>query len=291
MDRAAVERIIGATVAALGRGQELDATSLRFLLRCYIASDRADIRQALEPALAQALDRHAHARTIPERAQWLVLFAEALSVSADSRLSESAVDLVTALRHNWGQSLDLAPAARSIEACLRASGAVEVNGLVSDAFDELERIVAATYRPGHGIGNRSAPASGAEGPCADHVVLSSALLTAYDVSGRLPYSMLAEELMQYARRTFWNAAAAVFRDELSGPAEIFRLNCDAVRTLCALATLHADDQYRRAAVVHPEAAYADDAASLLTSLQTRLPESYGLEGAYGLALIEWLALG
>jgi uncharacterized protein YyaL (SSP411 family) len=103
------------------------------------------------------------------------------------------------------------------------------------------------------------------GGLAAYVTLSFALLTAYDVSGRLPYSMLAEELVQFARRTLWDDAAACFTDTQLDAVESCFLNCDAARVLCGLAALHADDGYRAAAVIKPEAAYLDDAARILST--------------------------
>ena len=61
------------------------------------------------------------------------------------------------------------------------------------AIDELEHAVAASYRPGEGLVG-SGPAAG-RGSADDHVRAASALLTAFEMTGRLPYSMLAEELI------------------------------------------------------------------------------------------------
>ena len=290
MDRDAVERIVDTIIAALGRGEAVGPRSLTFLLRCYGSSDRPDIRQALEPALAQALESQALAQTIAERAEWLVLLSDALALSTDDRLYDAATTLVTALRRGWGESLDVAGGAVSVEACLRASRSVEVKAIVPDAIDELERIVAAAYRPGEGVVGQVRAGREDAGRLANHVALASALLTAYDVSGRLPYSMLAEELMQYARRKFWNDDTASFSDADSDPSEMVGLNCEAARVLCWLGALHADQQYRAAAVIRSEATYADDAARILNAHHTASEESGAFVGAYGLALIEWLAL-
>jgi uncharacterized protein YyaL (SSP411 family) len=290
MDRTAIEWLIDTTVAALEQGEPVDPWSLTFLLRCYGATERADIRQALEPGLADALQRQALAQTVAERAAWLVLIADALALSADDRLRETATSLVSALRSGWGDSSDVVSGAASVDACLRASRSVDPGAIVQDAIDELERIVAAAYRPGAGLTQRGAGGVAVAGGLAAHVALSSALLTAYDLSGRLPYSMLAEELMQFARRTLWDDGAARFIDAQLDPVDTCFLNCDAARVLCGLAALHADDGYRAAAVIRPEAAYADDAARILTAQEGASRESGACRGAYGLALQEWLAL-
>jgi hypothetical protein len=166
---------------------------------------------------------------------------------------------------------------------------MDPGAMVQDAIDELERIVAAAYRPGEGLTRRAAGGLAVGGGLAAHVALSSALLTAYDVSGRLPYSMLAEELMQFARRTLWDDRSACFTDAPLDPVDTCVLNCDAARVLCGLAALHGDEGYRAAAVIRPEAAYADDAARILIAQEGASRESGACRGAYGLALQEWLA--
>src|SRR5439155_1129927 len=114
---------------------------------------------------------------------------------------------------------------------------------------------------------------------------SSALLAAYTVSARLPYSMLAEELMQFIRRTRWDETAGCFTDGDSETGEMLRLNCAAARVLCRLAALHRDPDYVAAAVVAAGALYADDAGRILTS-QQEVARAAGLDesAAYGLAL-------
>jgi hypothetical protein len=109
---------------------------------------------------------------------------------------------------------------------------------------------------------------------------ASALLTAFERTGRLPYSMLAEELIQAERRGPW--------DDGDLP-----IHCGAVRVLCRLAALHADDQYRGAAVIASGADYRGDASRILESQSARALDharsSPDESAAYGLALGEWLA--
>jgi hypothetical protein len=119
-------------------------------------------------------------------------------------------------------------------------------------------------------------------------------LTAFAATGRLPYSMLAEELIQHARRTWWDEARGGFGDpSVPGPdgaIERFTINCSAVRVLCRLAALLQDDEYRKAAVVATDADYGADAQRTLDALET----SYRLRGVeaapYAVALGEWLSL-
>jgi len=79
-----------------------------------------------------------------------------------------------------------------------------------------------------------------------------ALLAGYRVTGRLPYSMLAEELMRFARRCWWSDEAGCFLETDAPEAatdELVAVNCDAVRVLSRISALHADPEYRQAVVV------------------------------------------
>jgi uncharacterized protein YyaL (SSP411 family) len=151
----------------------------------------------------------------------------------------------------------------AVEACLRAAdvGGDRAGALIAATIDELERIVGESYEPGEGIGDY-----------ADHIRAAAALITAYDVTGRLPYAMLAEELMQASARMSAGRG--------------FAIECEAARVFCRLAALHDDEDYRAAAVIAPDANYRADASRMLTALSRRARA----EGApiYGLALSELL---
>ena len=288
MDAAGLEEIIEQVIARLAGGAPPSPTALTLLLRCYGRTDRHDIQAALEPALAVALDLHTQAQSTSERAEWLVLFADVGTLSADDRLRGSVEGLVAGLRHEWGRSREIVSIASSTEACLRVSGRLDLGSIAVDAIDELERIVGATYRPGAGLTGQEP----AETPIvlADHIAVSSALLTAFEVSARLPYSMLAEELMQFARRRLWDETAGCFVDPDHAPDEVFRLNCRAARVMLRLGALHRDADYVAAAIIGPDAAYGQDAARILVSQHAA---SCGLgadQAEYGLALLEWLDL-
>jgi hypothetical protein len=255
----AVERVTVAVLDALARDEAPTSAALRFLLRSYGATGREDVRDAIEPALARALEL-APTAAADERPQWLLLFAEAGAMSGDERLPSMAADLVQQVRSTWGrdrQRLDVA--AEGVDACLRAIDLVSIGDLIQSAIDELERLVSAAYQPGYGVSDK----------LAEQIAVASALITAYQVTGRLPYSMLAEELVQAGRRVGWNAD--------------FGLNCEAATVLSRLAALHRSAEYRDAAVIAPGADYDDDAARILESLAGDAP-AHGLAGAvYGLA--------
>jgi hypothetical protein len=273
----AVENVTVSVLAALARDEPPTAAALRFLLRAHSATGRDDIRDALEPALARALELAPDA-ALDEQPQWLVLFAEAAAMSGDDRLSSIAAVLVRHLRSTWGSDRPLDAAAAGVDSCLRAAELVSTADLIRAAIDELERIVGAAYRPGCGVSDR----------LSDQIAVASALLTAYHATGRVPYSMLAEELVQVAHRTMWDERSGVFVEHgtSAAPQKPFGLNCEAVIVLSRLAALHRAADYRAAAVVAPGADYDADAARMLRSLAADVAE-HGLSGAiYALAAAE-----
>lgn len=242
-----------------------DPIALVFLLRHFAPTDRDAIREMLGEALTDALARHADDAALAQRAAWLILFREAAALSNDERLVAAAVGLSDGLRRDWRSRASVADAMYAVDACLRAA---ELDGdragaLIAAAVDELERIVGEFYGPGEGIGDYT-----------DHVRAAAALVTAYDVTGRLPYAMLAEELMQASARL------SAGRD--------FTMECEAARVFCRLAAVHDDPDYRAAAVIAPNANYRADASRLLAALSPRARAENA--PIYGLALSELLAL-
>jgi len=142
------------------------------------------------------------------------------------------------------------------------------------AVDALEALVRRSYEPGEGL---------IDADCDAHMNVASALLAAFDLCGRLPYAMLAEELVQHARRLWWQDARGGFESS-------FVANCIALHVLCGLGALHADADYRKAAVVSPVAAYGDDARRLAASLSEHAGEHPQDAAVFGRALFEWFAL-
>jgi hypothetical protein len=283
----AIERVTDVVLRALARDEAPIAPAVRFLLRRYAATGRDEIRDALEPALARALDEWPQVAR-DQHPGWLLLFADAAAVSDDDRLRNAAGGLTASLREAWGRESRIAVAAAGVDACLRASDWVEAGDIpreiIQPAIDELERVVAGAYRPGEGVSQTAS--GGPRGRLTDQSSAASALLTAFECTSRLPYSMLAEELMQFARRTLWDADAGGFFDGDSG-AKPFALNCEAASVLCRLALLHGSDDYQRAAVVASDADYRRDAEQILRWLAPSAPE-LGLAGAvYGLAATDW----
>jgi hypothetical protein len=266
---------------AIENGEAIDATALRFLLRRYVASQRDDLADTVGLALARALT-DVDDGNVTDTAGWLTLFGEAASISTDERLTAAATTLLTRLRAEWGSATGVEHGTRSVEACLSAAHLWDAQDVVAPAIDELERVVGGAYRPGEGIAHTVGPRR-EEHPClADHLSAASALLTAFAVTGRLPYSMLAEELIQFARRTMWDPHTHTFR----AAAKPFLLNCEAARVLSRLAALHQDDGYRQAAVFSRDADYAADARRVLVALESEYRDQGRDGAAYGLALME-----
>jgi uncharacterized protein YyaL (SSP411 family) len=142
---------------------------------------------------------------------------------------------------------------------------------VPPAIDQLEHVIGGAYQPGAGV----------RGGLINQVRAASALLTAFEITGRLPYSMLAEELMQTARRTPPDDADP----------ETIVVYCEAARVLCRLAALHEDPAYRGVAVIAGDADYRGDAARILATQSARAhAASTAHAAAYGLALRELIPL-
>ena len=252
---AAVERVTRAVVDALAAGELPTADALRLLLRAYAATGRDDVRGALEAGLAHALAIAADSSSA-SAPRWLILFAEAADASDDDRVRGAVADLASKTRMIWRATRSPGDAAVSVDACLRANLDVQA------AIDELERLVADAYEPGEGI----------EGSVQDEVSMASALLTAFVMTDRLPYAMLAEELIQHTRRIALEQADLPFETA-----------CDLASVFSRMAALHADEEYRTAAVVAPDARYADDAALILERLATEAAGRGMAGAAYGLA--------
>ena len=276
--------VFEAVAAHVEAADAVDPVTLTFLLRRYRATDSADLRDALGRALALALDRHSLEGTIGDRAAWLILFADALALSDDDRLRLAAADLIASLLRDCATAASFEAAAVGLDACLRASGCVDASQVVPAAIDQLEHIVGGAYHPGEGIGRRRS--------LGDQIWAASVLLTGYEATGRLPYAMLAEELIQTTRRVAWDERAGGFFDVEAGAAtKPFAANCEAARVLCRLAALHQDDEYRAAAVIAPDADYKADAERVL-AYASSAPAAADARGSsmYGLALADFIDL-
>ena len=263
------------TAAAVGAGEPADAFVATFLLRHYLGTDAAQLRDVLGLALAQALTCADEEPTVLGRAAWLNLLVESTAVADDERIAPAVERLLTALQAEWPGITRIDELSASVEACLRAAPAVDSRELVQEAIDHLERAIGSAYRPGEGLVRDR---GGIRTRCdiADHVRGASALLTAFELTGRLPYSMLAEELIAIAGREPSSGAGVV-------------IACEAARVFCRLARLHDDPDYRGAAVIATGADYRAEASRILSAQSAHARAgSTSLAAAYGLALRELL---
>jgi hypothetical protein len=269
---AELDAITTRVLAALVHEEHVDAVdagSLTFLLRQYLSTDRQDLRDALGTALAGALEHAASEPSAGGRAAWVMLFAEVAAIAEDDRIVAAVGELVASLRAEWPASRGVDEGAAAVEACLVASRLLDPQELVPPAIDQLEHVVGGAYQPGAGV----------RGGLANQVRAASALLTAFEITGRLPYSMLAEELMQNARRV----------DPSHASRSAFVVHCDAARVFCRLAALHDDAAYRKAAVTISDADYRGDAARILAAQSTSVVDAPPAHAAaYGLALLDLL---
>ena len=230
--------------AANGR---LSPAGLTVLLDHYSRDDRADVRDAIERGLTAAL---------------AALEPAGGGVSRDSRLDGVS-------RVAWLGVLADAAAWSDDE---RLPAAVQAH--LADTIDALESDVRRAYEPGEGLLDQDARA---------HVFCASALLTAFDMTGRLPYSMLAEELTQTVRRRWWSDAQHGIPGDVMASAV-------AIQLFCRLAALHRDPDYAQAAVVPAGATYEADARDGLAALAATYREHPDAAAEYGAALIAWFAL-
>jgi hypothetical protein len=291
VDALLVDWLIERALDALARGEPIGPQALALVVRQYAATGRDDLRDALGPALAGALDtietgaRSGAAAT--DAADWLALVVDAASISDDDRLPGVMADLAARLRRGWPHAYEVGAGMRSIDACLRSLQVRDHGDLMVAAIDELERLIGLTYKPGSGVSQMTAPAR--RGTLDDHTRAAAALLTAYPLTGRLPYAMLADDLMQFARRCWWNEEDGLFREAADLPPGSLRSllsNCDAARVLCRLAALYEDADYRSAAVMTEGRDHASDVQRILSTLAPSV-KAHALEAAvYGLAVGE-----
>jgi len=165
-------------------------------------------------------------------------------------------------------------------ALLRAAALFDDVWLRDSALKALEAVVVPAYKPGDGMahvmaGSDEAPVRGLLG---DQIHVALALIWAHAATGRLPYSMLAAEVLQFAARTMWDQTAGCFRDrvETDDPVWPFELNC------------HAACAFDRLAVLVDDRAHQDRAHAILRSLAREYPEQDLFGSLYAVAVREVL---
>lgn len=272
---AELEDVAARAVAAVAGEEPIGAAVAMFLLRHYLATGAPELGEVLGLALAQALAFADGETTVIGRAEWLTLLVEATALADDERIVPAVARLAAALRATWPAGTRVDEGSASVEACLRASALLGPGDLIQEAIDHLERVVGGSYRPGDGLVLTS-DGTRTRGSFDDHVRSASALLTAFELTGRLPYSMLAEELIAIAGR------------EPASDADLVT-SCEAARVLCRLAALHDDPEYRGAAVIATGADYRAAASRILAAQSARARAgTTSAAAAYGLALRDLL---
>jgi hypothetical protein len=277
LDHSTLDRLADRILDGLARDEPVGPVALQFLLRRLAAGDRDDLSEPLGAALARELHHPSINVTAANAREWLVLFSDASALSDDPRLQEAAARLLPDIRQAWADP-HVAVAMAAIDASLRSANVAADRLWPQAAIDALEGIIAAAYRPGLGIAHRAGGPAFIRGTLDDHVRSTAALLSAYFLAERLPYAMLADELMQ-----------AALRAPLEGDPS-FATRCDQARVLSRLAALHRDEQYQRTAVLSTGVDYADSARTVLAALTPSLSPLGAAAAPFGLALAEWLDL-
>jgi len=282
VDDPALERLTEAVLEAVDRREDIPPVAVALLLRRYADTGRAGVRDAAEQVLTRVLDE------LPtgtfDTPEWLIALTEAAALSSDQRLAHAVARVGTSIRSSWPSRGPVGPAMRTVEACLRAATLVpSVSGtLLADGVDELERLIGRTYLPGEGLAAGIGHIEGPRGALDDQASGAGALLAAIGATGRLPYGMLAEELVQFSCQQWWDDRLGRFRGD-------FLVNCQATRVLVQLAVLRAEGEYLQAAVVARQADYEAQARRALDTLAEEAPR-HGVDAAnYGLTLLDWFA--
>lgn len=175
--------------------------------------------------------------------------------------------------------------AEMVAVYLHAATVLGEDWLRDFALRSLDRTLEAAYRPGAGVAHVAVPGPDVWGLLADQVRVTDALMQAHAATGRLPYSMLAAELLEYALRTMWDDERGGFHDRTSDRPDVecgllrrpfrpFAINCQAARLLYRLS------------IITGRAAYRDRAEQTLASLGAAYRDDPLAGSSYGLAVRE-----
>jgi uncharacterized protein YyaL (SSP411 family) len=232
-------------------------------------------------------------KLLSTNAAMLDLYLEAGATLENERWLARAADLVEFIQgtlafgpgDGWRASTD-SDATRfsdanaiTVSSLLRASRVFGDDALLQLALQSLETVVLSTYRPGQGLAHC---AGGVRGLLTDHVAAISAHLDAWDRTGNIVYSMMAEELAGYIERVMRTESARGFLDRAPGldddmgllahPVRPFDLNCEAAIVL------------HRLAAVNPDGGFAALAADALAAASATAAGQGPLAAHYVLAL-------
>ena len=203
-------------------------------------------------------------RMLEDNAALLHVYVEAAITLGDRRWKDRAGDIVrwarATMSDSAGSGFFNAATPRVIDrtiyvdrnammcgACIRAAALFDDIWLRDFALEVFESVVVPSYKPGDGVAHVTASSASpaVRGLLTDQIHAASAAVWAHAATGRLPYSMLAAELLQFAVRTMWDEKAGRFRDrvEAADPVAPFELNCHAAYVLNRLGLITGDAGY------------------------------------------------
>jgi uncharacterized protein len=169
--------------------------------------------------------------------------------------------------------------AAAASSLLRASRVFRDDSLLQLALQSLETVVLSSYRPGQGIAHC---AGGMRGLLTDHLAMISAHLDAWDRTGNIVYSMLAEELARYVERVMHDPSATGFLDRAPGMDDDIGLLARALRPFdlnCEAAMV-----FGRLSALSPECGFTPLAHSALAAASSTAAVQGPLAAHYLLAL-------
>jgi uncharacterized protein len=145
-----------------------------------------------------------------------------------------------------------------VQTALQAAAVFNDDGLREFAVKSLERVLLTCYKPGAGVAHCFDGQARIRGLLADQFALAAACLDVFELTGDIPYEMMAEELAHYALRTMWDEQSGGFYDRAPDDADQtiglmnrrlkpFATNCDASRTLRRLAAASGEPEFAAAA--------------------------------------------
>jgi hypothetical protein len=269
---AAVDGVADRVATALAEGSPIAPVALRLLLRAFASTADDRSRVLLEPALARELASEASHDTDPDR--WLLL-VEALEISEDQELAGAVTNHASYCRRQWPSRGPVGPAAQRLDFTLAAGLLLGHASWVADAIDELERILGIAYEPGEGVAQMLTTRSRARGDLSTHVAVAHALFRAFDISGRLAYPMLVEEIM---------TPFAMPGDDLTCDGAL-----EAAGVVGRLARLHHDPDYRRVVATASVGLQADAVRQRLTQFRPD-GHSLALAARHAMAVEEWVTV-
>jgi hypothetical protein len=168
-------------------------------------------------AIAAGELRDAHERLLGRLAALLRAFLDGFATLGFERYRDAARDIVTMVQNEFADGADGGWAASRhadgaldatlftdwnaamASAMLAAAQMEEDTSLRDYALKSIERVLLASYRPGHGVAH-VAGGDTVRGLLLDHLACADAMLDAHEVTENVPYEMMAEELAHYVLR-------------------------------------------------------------------------------------------